>query len=130
MSTLTATLQMSYGDSTPTGVNIPARQTLTFTLAYTQESAKTVLVPAASADFSVLLDTIGAPKFLFMQSLDVDVTVKLSDGVVATPTPTALAGGSGWVLVANPNGQDIDRVLITAPASPVTGAHIQILAFA
>lgn len=129
MATFTATLQMSYGETTPVGSNIPARQTVSYTLTYTQESVKTVLIAANTTDFAIDVDTLTAPKVLFVQSLDVDVTVKLSDGVVVTPTPTALAGGSGWIMLANPNGQAIKSVLVTTPVSPTTGAHIQLLAF-
>lgn len=132
MASLTATLQLSYGEAVPAGVNIPARQTLTFTLPYVQESAKTILVPAASTNFPIDLDTLTAPKFVFAQSLDVDVTITLSDGVVATPTPSALQGGAGWFMVANgaTAGQAINRIFVNTPASPTTGAHIQVLAFA
>lgn len=129
MPTLTAQLSISYGDSIPNAQVIPWRNVFNFSLTYTEESIKTVAIPANTTDFSITLDTVTAPKFVFMRTLDVDVTVKVSDGVVVTPTPTALGAASGWLMFVNPNGQPVDTFLVTTPASPTTGAHVQVLAF-
>lgn len=129
MPTLTASLTLSYGDSAPAGANIPARQQLSYTLNYSEESSKIVHIPAATTDHPITLDTVAAPKFVFARALDVDVTIKVSDGVVLTPTPSALAAASGWFMIANPNGQTIDTLLVTTPASPTTGARVQVIAF-
>lgn len=127
MPTVTATLTLSYGDSIPAGQNIPNRSTLTYTADYTEKSLKTVAVPASTVAFPVTLDTVTAPKLLLARSLDVDVELGLSDGV--DTVPTALAAAEGWVLLINPNGQDINALSITTPASPAGGARIEILAF-
>ena len=127
MPDVTATLQLSYGDSTPAGQNVPLRSVNTFTLTYTEESVKRVLIAAGTTDFPVTLDTITAPKLLMVRAIDVDVTVKLSDGV--TNTISAAAAASGWIMIANPNGQAVNNLLITTPASPTTGAHVEVIAF-
>jgi len=128
MANLTVSATLTYGDTTPDGA-VPCRTPLTFTLAYTEQSIKTVQIAASVTDFSVTLDTVTAPKFLFVESDTTDVTVKLSDGVVATPTPTSLSEDGGWIMISNPNGQTIKQLLITTPASPVTGARVKIIAF-
>jgi hypothetical protein len=127
MPTATATLTLSYGDSVPAGQNIPNRTTLTFSVEYTEKSLKTVAVPASTVAFPVALDTVAAPKLLLARSLDVDVELGLSDGV--DTVATALAAASGWILISNPNGQDVNALTITTPASPAGGARIEILAF-
>lgn len=128
MATLTVSATLTYGDTTPDGA-VPCRTPLTFSQAYTEQSIKTVQIAASVTDFSVVLDTVTAPKFLFVQSDTTDVTVKLSDGVVVTPTPTSLSENGGWIMIANPNGQAIKELLITTPASPIGGARVKILAF-
>jgi len=128
MATLTVTTVISYGSTTPDG-SVPCREPLSMTFTYTEQSIKTVQIPAATVDFPVLLDTVGAPKFVFVQSLETDVTLKLSDGIVATPTPTALAQAGGWVMISNPTGQPIKQFLVTTPASPTTGARVKFLSF-
>lgn len=127
MPTLTATLTLSYGDSVPVGQNVPCRTTHTFTMEYTEKSIKTVAVPAATVLFPVALDTVGSPQFLLVRSLDVDVELGLTDG--ESVVPTQLAAGAGWVMIACPNGQDINALGITTPVSPAGGARIEILAF-
>jgi hypothetical protein len=128
MATLTVSATLTYGDTTPDGA-VPSREPLTFSLSYTESSCKTVQIPANTTDFSIELDTVSAPKFLFAKALDTDVTVKLSDGVVVTPTPTSLAAASGWIMLANPNGQAIKELLVTTPVSPASGARVKVLAF-
>lgn len=128
MANLTVSATLTYGDTTPDGA-VPCRTPLTFTLAYTEQSIKTVQIAASTTDFVVTLDTVTAPKFIFVESDTTDVTVKLSDGVVVTPTPTSLSEDGGWIMLSNPNGQAINRLLITTPASPVTGARVKIIAF-
>lgn len=124
--TLTAALVLTYGESVPS-TNVPCRQNLSFALTYTEESSKTVHVPPSSTDYPISLDTVTAPKFLFARSLDVDVTVKLSDGVLSAPS--ALSASGGWIMLANPSGQTVNELLVTTPASPAGGAHIQVIAF-
>ena len=124
---LTATLTLSYGDASVQGA-VLARRPLTFALAYAEESTKIVHVPANTTDFQVDLDTINAPKFLFARTMDVDVTIKLSDAG-ANEVPSALSADSGWVMICNPAGQAVKRLLITTPATPAGGAHVEILAF-
>ena len=126
MPTLNAELNLSYGDAVPAG-DVPWRKKFTFNLVYTEESVKIVQIPASTTDFPVLLDTVAAPKFIFARALDTDVVVKVSDGT--DDAPTALAAAGGWMMIANPNGQTIDRLLVTTPASPTTGARVQVLAF-
>lgn len=128
MPTLTATLTLAYGDTTPSGA-IPQRLPLTFSFTYTETSVKRVHLAAGVSDSSILLDSVSAPAFLLVRAIDTDVSVKVSDGVVATPTPTALSQAQGWLMVANPSGQPINRLLVTTPASPTTGATIEVLAF-
>lgn len=127
MPQLTATLTLSYGDSTPVSQNVPKRTTLTFNLTYTEVSIKTVAVPANTVAFPVTLDSVTAPKFLFARALDVDVEIGLSDG--ADTVPTQLAASDGWLQICTPNGQEINALTITTPVSPVGGAHVEILAF-
>jgi hypothetical protein len=126
MPTLTVSATLSYGNTVPDG-SVPCRLPLTYTLQYTEASNKIVHVAAGSTDFAVSLDSVSAPKFVFVQSLETDVTVKLSDGV--TSVPTALTPSGGWVMLANPNGQPVNELLVTTPASPVGGARISILSF-
>jgi hypothetical protein len=128
MPTLTVSATVSYGDTTPEG-SVLRRLPLTFTLTYTEQSEKIVHVAASATDSAITMDSVGSPKFVLARSLEGDVTVKISDGVVATPTPTALTATGGWVMIANPSGQAINRLLVTTPASPTTGARIQIVAF-
>lgn len=127
MPDLTVSATLTFGDTALTG-SVPCREPLEFTVTYTEKSDKTVAIAAASSDFSITLDSVSAPKFLLIQSLATDVTVKVSDGVTADPTPTAVAEGAGWIMVANPNGQTINTVLVTTPASPTTGARVRVLA--
>lgn len=124
--TITAALTLTFGDASTQGA-VQARQPLSFSLTYAEKSEKTVLVPAGSTDFAVALDTIEAPKFLLVRSLDVDVTLKLVNGVDSAPT--ALAGTGGWIMLCNPSGQPINSLLVTTPAAPTTGAHIDVIAF-
>lgn len=128
MPSLTAALTLTYGDTTPDGA-VPCRVPLTFTMAYTEQSIKTVQIPASTTDFPVNVDTVGSPKFIFAEVDTTDVTVKLSDGVVVTPTPTSLSESGGWLMIANPNGQQIKTLLVTTPASPATGALFKVIAF-
>lgn len=128
MATLTVSATLQFGDTTPDGA-VPCRIPLTFTLDYTEESVKTVAIAASATDSSIELDSVTAPKFLFVRSLATDVTVKVTDGVTADPTPTSVAEDGGWVMLANPNGQAINQLLVTTPASPATGARVQVIAF-
>jgi len=126
MPTLTVNATISYGSTVPDG-SVPCREPIAFTLNYSESSIKIVQIAASTTDFPVSLDTLGAPKFVFVQSVETDVTVKLSDGVDSVAT--TLAQSSGWAMLANPNGQPVNQLLITTPASPVTGARVRILAF-
>jgi hypothetical protein len=128
MPTLTVTSVITYGSTVPDG-SVPMREPVSMTFTYTEQSIKTVQIAANITDYSVTLDTLDAPKFVFIQAVETDVTVKLSDGTVVTPTPTALAVASGWVMLANPAGQPIKEFLVTTPASPTTGARVKFLAF-
>jgi len=128
MPNLTVSVTLTYGDITPDGA-VPCREPLTFTLAYTEASIKTVQIAASTVDFPILVDTVGAPKFIYAKSEATDVTVKLSDGVVVTPTPTSLSAEGGWIMIANPNGQAIKSLLVTTPASPASGARVKVIAF-
>lgn len=128
MPTLTATTTLQYGNTTPDGA-VPCRVPLTFTLTYTEKSEKIVAVAAGQTDQAVTFDSISAPKFLFARSLEGDVTIKVSDGVTADPTPTALSATSGWIMLAHPDGQSINTILITTPASPTSGARIEFIVF-
>jgi hypothetical protein len=127
MPTLTLSATLTYGNTTPDGA-VPCREPLEFTVTYTEMALKTVAIPASSTDFSIDLDSVGSPKFLLVQSLETDVTVKLSDGVTADPTPTDVAAADGWVMVAASAGQQINLLLVTTPASPTTGARVRVLA--
>ena len=127
MPTLTVSATLTYGNTTPDGA-VPCREPLTFTLTYTEKSDKIVQLAASVTDSAISLDSVTAPKFVFVQSIETDVTVKLSDGVTADPTPTSVAEGDGWIMIANPNGQAINSILVTTPASPTTGAQVRILA--
>lgn len=127
MPDFSATLSIVYGDATPAGSNVPQRRALTFEFAYTEESCKTVAVPASTTDFPVDLDTVSAPKMLLIRSRDVDVTITLVNG--ADDVPTSLAATNGWVMFCNPNGQPVNALTITTPASPASGARVEILAF-
>lgn len=127
MATLTFTGTLTHGSSTPEGA-VPCREPFSFTVDYTEDSIKTVTVAASTVDGAVTLDTVSAPKFLLVQAVETDVTVKVSDGVTADPTPTQLTAGDGWIMIANTNGQPINALLITTPASPTTGARVRVLA--
>lgn len=126
MPTLTLSGTLTYGDTQPDGA-VPCREPLSFTVTYTEASIKTVHLAANLTDSLIELDSVSAPKFLLVKAVETDVTVKLSDGVTADPTPTAVAVAGGWVIVANPNGQAINALLVTTPASPTTGARIRIV---
>jgi len=126
MPTLTVSATLSYGNTVPDG-SVPCRLPLSYSLTYTEASNKIVHIAANTVDFPVALDTVSSPKFVFVQSLETDVTVKLSDGVVSVPT--ALTPTAGWVMLANPNGQPVNSLLITTPASPVGGARVNIISF-
>lgn len=126
MPTLTVNATVTYGSTVPDG-SVPCREPLLYTLNYTESSIKIVQVAANTTDFLVSLDTVSAPKFVLVQSLETDVTVKLSDG--STNVPTTLAQAGGWVMLSNLNGQPVNELLITTPASPVTGARVKILSF-
>lgn len=126
MPTLNVSATISYGSTVPDGA-VPCREPLSFSLNYSESSIKIVQVAAGAVDFAVSLDTVSSPKFVFVQSVETDVTVKLSNGVTNVPTSVAQAGG--WVMLANPNGQAVNELLISAPASPVTGARVKILSF-
>jgi hypothetical protein len=128
MPNLTVVATLTYGDTTPDGA-VPCREPLNFTLAYTEASIKTVQIAASSTDFAINVDTVGSPKFIFAKAELTDVTVKLSDGVVASPTPTSLSPDGGWLMLANPNGQVIKTLLVTTPASPTSGARVKVIAF-
>jgi len=127
MPNLTLTGTLTYGNTTPEGA-VPCREPLSFTVAYTESSMKTVQIAASGTDVPITLDSVGAPKFLLIQAIETDVTVKLSDGVTADPTPTAVSVGGGWVIIANTAGQVINTLLVTTPASPATGAKLRVLA--
>jgi hypothetical protein len=126
MPTLTVNATITYGSTVPDG-SVPCREPLFYTLNYTESSIKIVQIAASTTDFLVSLDTIGAPRFVFVQAVETDVTVKLSDGVNDVATTLAQAGG--WVMLANPNGQPVNQLLVTTPASPVTGARVRVLSF-
>lgn len=125
MPTLTAVLTLTYGD-TGTG-NVPQRKTHSYTQEYTEESSKIVAVAASQTDFPILLDSLGDPKFICISGVDEDLTIKLGDGV--DTLATAISAASGYLVIANPAGQGIDRLLVTTGATPLTGAHIRITAF-
>lgn len=126
MPTLTATLMLNYGPSTPSGA-VQQRLPLTYTLDYTEAADKVVHVAPSQTNFPISLDSVAAPKFLFIRAVDIDVQVTLGDGT--DTVPTALAVAQGWVMLSNPNGQDINTVLVTTPATPTTGARVQVIAF-
>lgn len=128
MPTLTVTATLQFGDTTPDGA-VPCRLPLTYTLTYTEKSEKIVQVAAGVTDESITFDSISSPKFLFARSVEGDVDIKLDDGVTADPSPSALAEGDGWLMLANSNGQAINEVLVTTPASPATGARIEFIVF-
>ncbi len=128
MPSLTISTVITYGSTTPDG-SVPCREPYLLTFTYTEQSIKTVQIAADEEDFEVLLDTLDSPKFVFVQAVETDVTIKLSDGVVVTPTPTTLAVAGGWVMLSNPAGQLIKKFLVTTPASPTTGARVKFMAF-
>lgn len=126
MPQLNVTMTLSYGS--PVGTNTtPWKEPLSFTLSYTEESVKTVAIAASTVDFPVALDTVTAPKFLFIRCLETEVTVKLVSG--ADESATAMRPSDGWVMIANSAGQAINSLLVTTPVLPATGARVQILAF-
>lgn len=128
MPSLTADLILTFGDTTPETA-VPCREPFKFTITYTEESTKRVRVPAGSTDMLVSLDTVGDPKFIFIQALSNDVTVKLSDGVATDPAPIQLTEADGWIMIANPEGQSVDRVLLTTPLTPSEGSLVRIVSF-
>lgn len=127
MPTLTIAATLTFGDTTPAGA-VPCREPLDFTVTYTEKSDKTVAIAAGVTDQSITFDSVTAPKFVFVQSITTDVTVAVDDGVSTSPTPTALKEGDGWLMIANPDGQTINEILVTTPASPTTGAIVRVLA--
>ncbi len=125
MPTLTAVLTLTYGD---TGAgNVPLRKTYSYVQEYTEESSKIVAVAAAQTDFPISLDSLGDPKFVCISGVDEDLAIKLGDG--SDTLATAISAESGYLVIANPSGQGIDRILVTTEATPLTGAHIRITAF-
>lgn len=128
MPTLTADLVLTFGDANNDSA-VPCREPFKFTLAYTEESTKRYRVPPGSTDLVIMLDTVGDPRFIFIQALENDVTVKLSDGVATDPAPTSVIEANGWIMLANPTGQAIDRLLVTTPASPSEGSLLRIISF-
>lgn len=126
MPTLTATLLLTYGPTVPQGA-VPQRLPLTYTLDYTEASEKIVHVAANQAAFAITLDSVTAPKFLFARAVDVDVVVALSDGT--DEVETSLSVAQGWLMLSSPAGQSINEIIVTTPATPTTGARIQIIAF-
>jgi hypothetical protein len=127
MPTLTFSGTLTYGSTTPEG-SVPCREPLSLSIEYSEAAMKTVQIAANSTDFPITLDSVDSPTFLFIEALETDVTVKLSDGVVLSPTPTDVTENGGWVMIATPSGQQINQLLVTTPASPATGARIRILA--
>jgi hypothetical protein len=128
MPVLTVEMTITHGDDT-VETAVPCREPFSYSITYTEETTKRTRVPAGATDTAVLLDTVGSPKFVFVQSLETDVDVKLSDGVATDIAAIAVAEGAGWIMLANPTGQAINRLLVTTPASPVEGALIRILSF-
>jgi hypothetical protein len=124
--TLTAVLTLTHGRTTPETA-VPSREPYCFEITYTEESIKTVRVAAGAVDSLITLDSVGAPKFLLVQALETNVTVKLTDTVATDPAPTALVAGDGWIMIANPSGQPIKALLVTTPVSPATGALLRIV---
>ena len=127
MPDLTVASTLTFGDTTPEGA-VPCREPLNFTVTYTEKSDKTVAVDAGVSDQSITFDSVTAPKFVLVQSITTDVTITVADGVSADPTPTALKEGDGWLMIANVDGQTINEILVTTPASPTTGAVVRVLA--
>jgi len=129
MPTLTANLVVTYGSLIPNGA-VPRRDPFIFALDYTEESSKLVHVPPAVIDYPVQLDSITAPKFLLLSCELADVSIQLSDGLDEGGRVTsALAAGAGWIMFVHPVGQQIKEILVTTPASPVSGARIRIISF-
>lgn len=128
MPTLTANLIISYGSVLPNGA-VPRREPYTFTLDYDEESTKIALVPPGSTDFVISLDTVGAPKFLFVYAELADVLIKLSDGVNPEMTTTSLSADAGWMMFVHPIGQPIRRLLVTTASSPISGAKVRVISF-
>lgn len=126
--TLSATLTYGESDSDTSGA-VPCREPLSFTLTYTEVSIKEVQIASSTTDESITLDSVGNPKFLLVESTETAVDIKLDDGVTSDPTPSKLAEGEGWIMIANPNGQAINEILVTTPASPSSGARVRVLAF-
>lgn len=126
MSTLTVETTISYGQGDAEG-DVARRIVDTFTLTYTEKSTKTVRVAASATDELIELDSIGTPKFLLARCLETDIDIKLGDGV--TTVISSLKAGEGYVMIANSDGQAIDEISVTTPASPTEGARIEIIAF-
>jgi hypothetical protein len=127
MPDLTIAATLTFGDSTTSGA-VPCREPLNFTVTYTEKSDKTVAIAASQTDQSITFDSVTAPKFVFVQCITTDVTIAVDDGVSADPTPSALKAGDGWLMIANNDGQVINEILVTTPASPATGAVVRVLA--
>lgn len=125
MSTLTLEATLIYGDVLPNG-SVPLRIPLTYSVTYTEESTQRVHVAAGETAFPVALSSITAPKFLLVRSLEGEVEISLVAGI--TSVPTACSEGSGYVVIANPNGQVINAITVTTPSSPASGALIEIIA--
>lgn len=129
MPILNASLVVTYGSLIPNGA-VPRRDPFLFTLEYTEESSKLVHVPPNMTDYPIKLDSISEPKFLLLSCELADVGIKLSDGLVDGGRVTsALAAGAGWIMLVHPVGQQIKEILVTTPASPVSGARVRVISF-
>lgn len=126
MPTLTLETTLSYGQGSAEG-DVARRIVDSYTLTYTEKSTKTVRVAASQTDQPITLDSVSSPKFLLARCLETDVDIKLSDG--ATTVISALKAGSGYVLLTHPDGQAINEILVTTPASPAEGALVEVIAF-
>jgi len=126
MPTLTVETTLSYGQGSAEG-DVARRVLNTYTLDYTEKSNKTVHVAAGVTDQAISLDSVSSPKFILARCIETDVDIKLSDGL--TTVISALKEGNGYILIAHPDGQDINEILITTPATPAEGALVEILSF-
>jgi len=126
MPTLTVETTLSYGLGSAEG-DVARRVLNTYTLTYAEKSTKTVRVAAGVTDESITLDSITKPKFLLARCLETDVDIKLSDGV--TTVISSLKEGDGYLLLSHPDGQDINEIQVTTPATPAEGALVEIIAF-
>lgn len=127
MATLTVSATLTYGETTPDGA-VPRREPLTFSMTYSEQSIKTVQIAPSTPDFLVSVDTVNSPKFVFVRSEATDVTAKLFDGVT-TSAAISVSENGGWIMLANPDGQEITGVKITTPGSPASGARVTVMAF-